>query len=577
MAPGAFLTFRNENAIEVQKWTSPAFPSLNIAGSVSLTADTAFRVIGVYFGVGALQTPPAVTTIEQGGVLSVHSTTPSGWASGIWSPDWSPRIINNGVVDVAAKQQAMGIDISSMSNPNFENTGTIRVVAGDQAIGVSIANGSPVFNSGVIEATSGGFRGPVGISVGSFADDFVFVNTGAIRAQSTQTGVDSIGVAYGGTGTFTNSGTILGEYALRIYTINQSSDRDYLFLNSGTMTGSVDLGLYSDRGGREIFRNSGRVVGAVDFGPRNDIYDGTGGTVTGAVHGRLGDDLLTGGAAGETLFGDEGDDTLDGGGGADQLDGGAGSDLLSFLSSPSALNFDFTLSNPYSNPHPQNFERLLGSRNADTLMGGSFGDHISGSDGADHIGGRTGADTLDGGAGDNYLRGDEGADSLAGGRDFDDLNGNMGNDTVHGNEGDDWVVGGRDDDMLYGDAGGDIVYGNLGNDTQFGGDGFDWVRGGQGNDSLDAGAGDDWIWGDRGDDTVAGGAGADVFHIFTGGGLDRVTDFSYAQGDRVVVDYGAYSVSQVGADTVVDLGSGDRMVLVGVTASSLPAGWISAL
>ncbi|MDO8321690.1 MAG: calcium-binding protein, partial [Phenylobacterium sp.] len=114
-------------------------------------------------------------------------------------------------------------------------------------------------------------------------------------------------------------------------------------------------------------------------------------------------------------------------------------------------------------------------------------------------------------------------------------------------------------------------------DTQFGGDGFDWVRGGQGNDSLDAGAGDDWIWGDRGDDTVAGGAGADVFHIFTGGGLDRVTDFSYAQGDRVVVDYGAYSVSQVGADTVVDLGSGDRMVLVGVTASSLPAGWISAL
>jgi len=68
-----------------------------------------------------------------------------------------------------------------------------------------------------------------------------------------------------------------------------------------------------------------------------------------------------------------------------------------------------------------------------------------------------------------------------------------------------------------------------------------------------------------------------MFHFFSGAGLDRVTDFNYAQGDRVIIDYGTYTVTQVGSDTVIDLGGGDSMVLVGVTASSLPLGWITTL
>jgi hypothetical protein len=35
-----------------------------------------------------------------------------------------------------------------------------------------------------------------------------------------------------------------------------------------------------------------------------------------------------------------------------------------------------------------------------------------------------------------------------------------------------------------------------------------------------------------------------------------------------------YSVSQVGADTVIDMGGGNQMILVGVQLSTLPAGWI---
>jgi hypothetical protein len=33
-------------------------------------------------------------------------------------------------------------------------------------------------------------------------------------------------------------------------------------------------------------------------------------------------------------------------------------------------------------------------------------------------------------------------------------------------------------------------------------------------------------------------------------------------------------VSQVGADTVIDMGGGNQMILVGVTMASLPSGWI---
>ena len=35
-----------------------------------------------------------------------------------------------------------------------------------------------------------------------------------------------------------------------------------------------------------------------------------------------------------------------------------------------------------------------------------------------------------------------------------------------------------------------------------------------------------------------------------------------------------FTVSQVGADTVIDMGSGNQLILVGVQAASLPSGTI---
>ncbi|RAK65487.1 calcium-binding protein [Phenylobacterium kunshanense] len=218
---------------------------------------------------------------------------------------------------------------------------------------------------------------------------------------------------------------------------------------------------------------------------------------------------------------------------------------------------------------------ILAYSGNDLIFTNAGNDRVHSGYGDDTVGAGSGNDTIIDQFGSNYLRGDDGNDSIAGGAGFDDINGNMGADTASGGLGQDWVVGGKDNDLLSGDAGNDLVYGNLGADTCDGGDGNDIVRGGQDNDSLSGGAGDDYVSGDKGDDTVAGGAGADLFHTFGDAGIDRVIDFSLADGDRVQLDPGTqYTVAQVGADTVISMTGGGQMVLVGVQMSALPQGWI---
>jgi len=221
-------------------------------------------------------------------------------------------------------------------------------------------------------------------------------------------------------------------------------------------------------------------------------------------------------------------------------------------------------------------ENAVGGFGSDTINGNALNNNIGGGAGYDSIFAGAGNDTIDGGSGQSYLRGEEGDDSITGGSVFDDIQGNTGNDTERGGAGDDYVVGGKDQDLLFGDDGVDIVYGNLGNDTCDGGNGNDTVRGGQGDDVVTGGAGVDFVSGDRGSDTVSGGAGADLFHTSSDAGVDRVLDFNLAEGDRVLLDPGTnYSVAQVGADTVITLGSpNDQMILVGVQMSALTPGWI---
>src|SRR4051812_13227887 len=75
--------------------------------------------------------------------------------------------------------------------------------------------------------------------------------------------------------------------------------------------------------------------------------------------------------------------------------------------------------------------------------------------------------------------------------------------------------------------------------------------------------------------TITGGSGADIFHDSQDAGVDRVLDFHLSEGDKVMLDPGTtFTVSQVGADTVIDMGGGNQMILVGVQMSTLPPGTI---
>src|SRR5690242_15381490 len=96
-----------------------------------------------------------------------------------------------------------------------------------------------------------------------------------------------------------------------------------------------------------------------------------------------------------------------------------------------------------------------------------------------------------------------------------------------------------------------------------------------GNSSIAGDGGGDLLIGSSGDNTETGGPGADIFHSFSGASIDKVMDFNAAEGDRVMLDPGtSYTVSQQGADTVVDMGNGDEVILVNTQLSSLPNGWI---
>jgi len=187
-----------------------------------------------------------------------------------------------------------------------------------------------------------------------------------------------------------------------------------------------------------------------------------------------------------------------------------------------------------------------------------------------------GNDTIVGADADELLRGDAGADSISGGSRFNSINGNTGDDSIVGRSTvGDWLLGGQGDDRIDASAssGHNLVNGNLGDDRVLGGGGGDILRGGQGDDEVTGGAAADWLSGDLGHNTLAGGGGADTFHA--GHGVDRVLDFSLAEGDRVLLDPGVvYTASQAGSDTVLDLAGGGQMILVGVSSASLTGGWI---
>lgn len=118
---------------------------------------------------------------------------------------------------------------------------------------------------------------------------------------------------------------------------------------------------------------------------------------------------------------------------------------------------------------------------------------------------------------------------------------------------------------------GRVLTGTAKADTLTGTAGNDYLRGQGGTDVLNGGKGDDVLQAGRGADRMTGGGGADRF-VWTkateapvkGRAFDTVTDFSTAQGDRIVL-------SSIDADPLL---AGDQASMLGGTGFSGRAGEI---
>ena len=95
------------------------------------------------------------------------------------------------------------------------------------------------------------------------------------------------------------------------------------------------------------------------------------------------------------------------------------------------------------------------------------------------------------------------------------------------------VLGNHGANTLTGTAAHDTIFGMGGNDTIRGGAGNDKLFGNSGNDYLYGQDGNDILVGGLGTDTLSGGKGADTFVFDNRSGVDTITDFNRAEGDRI--------------------------------------------
>lgn len=223
---------------------------------------------------------------------------------------------------------------------------------------------------------------------------------------------------------------------------------------------------------------------------------------------------------------------------------------------------------------PGSFDNLIATfGGSDTVLAGQGNDIVFGGDeggrqfGRDGVGRGRGSD-------DHPGRGHDNGHGPGHGPGNDN-----GHGPGHGHGGDDGS-GPPSGDYLFGQDGNDVLFGGRGDDVLDGGADNDVLIGGQGNDLLQGGSGNDLLAGNAGADSLVGGAGDDVFHFESGFGRDVVLDFR--PGEDVIsiqaningsgITSADDLVGRISSDdtgTVINLGDGDQIKLVGVSTEDL--------
>ncbi|ESQ91768.1 hypothetical protein ABAC460_05360 [Asticcacaulis sp. AC460] len=355
---------------------------------------------------------------------------------------------------------------------------------------------------------------------------------------------------------------------------------------------------------------TGRYVETLSLTGSANI-DALGNGLANTLIGNDGINLLTGLA---------GHDRLDGGRGADTMIGGTGNDTYVVdaagdVTTENANEGIDLVEARISWSLGANLENLtlIGSGDINAT-GNAFNNLLTGNGGHNRLDGGPGIDTLAGGGGnDTYVvhsisdvvteNSDEGTDTVESaiamtlGGNVENLTltgtatingtGNALNNVITGNSGANILAGGLGDDTYYIQNAGDNV-------VELGGEGKDLIystvtytlnqryvetlvltgtaninaTGNTNANTLVGNDGNNILNGKAGPDRLTGGLGADVFFFELDSAKDTITDFSAAQNDSINIHAfanGAVNagwVSQIGADTVINLGNGNTITVL---------------
>jgi Ca2+-binding RTX toxin-like protein len=329
-------------------------------------------------------------------------------------------------------------------------------------------------------------------------------------------------------------------------------------------------------------------------------------------------DTLTGDDFGNNISGAGGNDTLGGGRGNDSLTGGSGNDTFVFklndgkdtitdFSNGDSLkvidygsaqsitqvgadvvialssNDQITVLNTTTSAVAAALQfvtdpplNLTGTAAGEWLVGGTGNDKLSGLGGNDYLDGRMGADTMNGGAGNDSYFVDNAKDVIV-----EATRG--GTDQVYALI--DYTLAARVEVEvltayydpyagaalpgfappinLTGNEFGQVLQGNPANNA---------LNGMGGSDTLIGGAGDDILNGGAGADTLTGGPGNDTFLFGTGGGKDKITDFSAGDILQISGYTAAQSIVQSGSNVIVTLSRADTITLQNTNVATVQAG-----
>ena len=270
-----------------------------------------------------------------------------------------------------------------------------------------------------------------------------------------------------------------------------------------------------------------------------DNLNATGNGLANVLTGNSGNNLLDGQAGADKMLGKAGDDTyvIDNTGDVASETGGSGNDTIRSSISFSLADKDHAVGSI------ENLT-LTGTANLDAT-GNGLDNILTGNAGDNHLDGMKGSDRMIGGMGNDIYTVESAGDIVdeTGGGGIDTVIssitfnlaganalGTIENLTLSGSSGIN-ATGNSAANVLTGNSGGNVLSGGLGNDTLIGSGGLDTLTGGAGSDTF-------------------------VFDVKPNASrnLDKITDFSHAEGDKIALDhdiYTAFGSSGVTSDNLV--------------------------